>query len=130
MQPGGDVRREPVQQRRGFTAVESADPDGRQVRAVEQRGLALAHRDRVDHQPSDGEQQRLRTGAVEPVGVVGQHGDRGLLAVAGKQTERRCADREPLLGPGRPERECTLKRQCLRLRDAVERPERRAEQLE
>jgi hypothetical protein len=48
----------------------------------------------------------------------------------GEQTERGCADCEPFLGPGRPEGECTLERERLRLRDAVERPERRAEQLE
>ena len=108
--------------------------DGRQVRAVEQRGLALTNRDqnrdRVGHQPSDGEQQSLGAGAVEPVGVVDQHSDRALLGVSGEQTERRRADRKPLLGPGRPERERALERDRLRLRDAVEHPERRAQQFE
>ena len=122
------------EQRRGFLAAEAADPDGRQVRAVEQRGLALTnreqHRDRISHQPSDGEQQRLGAGAVEPLGVVDQHGDRALLGVGGEQAERRRADREALLRPGRPERERALERERLRLRDAVEHPERRAQQLE
>ena len=134
VQPGGGVRREPVQQRRGFLAAESADPEGRKVRAVEQRGLALANRDqnrdRVGHQPPDSEQQRLCAGAVEPVGVVDQHSDCALLGVSGEQAERRRVDRKPLLGPGRPERERALERECLRLRDAVDHPERRAQQLE
>jgi hypothetical protein len=134
VQPGGGVRPEPVQQRRGFLAAEAADPDGRQIRAVEQRGLALTNsdqnRDRISHQPSDGEPHRLGAGAVEPLGVVDQHRDRALLGVRGEQTERCRADREPLLGPGRPERERALERDRLRLRDAVEHPERRAQQFE
>ena len=62
---------------------------------------AIEHGDRVGDQPADGEQQRLRAGVVEPVGVVDQHGDRALLGVGGQQAERRRSDREAILGRGR-----------------------------
>ena len=135
--PRAGGRRRPARARPAVSrllAAEAADPERRQIGAVEQRRLALANRDqdrdRVGDQPPDGEQQRLGARAVEPVGVVDQHRDRPLLGVGGEQAERRRADREALLGAGRPERERALERDRLRLRDPVEHPERRAQQLE
>ena len=55
--------RQAAQQHGRLVAGQAADPQRRQVGAVEQRRLALAdrdqHRDRIGHQPAEGEQQRL-----------------------------------------------------------------------
>ena len=77
-----------------------------EVRAVEQGWVSLADRDqdrdRVGHETADGEQQRLSARLVEPVSVVDEQRDGGLLGIGGEQAERRRADREALLGtPGR-----------------------------
>ena len=65
------------QELRGVGAIEPGDAQDAQVRAVEQRRLALAHgehdRDRIGEQPARGEEQRLGAGRVEPVRVVDDH---------------------------------------------------------
>ena len=114
--------------------VQALEPQGRQVGAVEQRRLALAHgqddRDRIGDQAAEREQQGIRARPVEPVRVVDQHGDRGFLRIGGQQAEGGRAHGEAARRAGRPERQRAL--QCLGLRvgDLVDPGQRRAQQLE
>ena len=130
----GHAGREASEERRRLVAGQAAEPQRRQIGAVEQRRVAFAHRDqdrdRIGHQPAEREQQRLGARAVEPVGVVDEHRDRAVLGVGGEQAERGRADREPLLGRAWPQRQRALERDRLRLRDLVEHHQRRAQQLE
>ena len=64
------------------------------------------------------------------MGIVEQHCNRSALGVSGEQTERRGADREPLLSRPGSQRERTLQRDRLRLRDVLKQPQGRADQLE
>ena len=131
---GDRVRRQAGHQPGRLVAGQPAEPEHRQVGAVEQGRLALAHRDqdrdRVGHQPAEREQQRLRARSVEPLGVVDQHRHRLLLGVGGEQAERRRAHREPVLGRARPQRQRAFQRRRLRRRDLVQQRQRRADQLQ
>jgi hypothetical protein len=107
---------------------------GRQpVGAVQERGLTFARgqdeRDRIRHQPPRGEQQRRRARAVEQVRVVDEECERSLLGARTQQAEGRGADREAVLGAGRSKRQGAGQRGRLRRGDAVQRVERRAQQL-
>ena len=121
----GRLRCQPRHEDGGVSTAEAADPNGRHIGAVEQRRLTLAgrdqDRDRVGHEPADREQQRLRTGHVEPLCVVDQHGDRILLGADRQQAQRRGPDREPVvLRRARPQRKGGLERGGLRRRDRVQ----------
>ena len=78
--------------------VQAKEPQDRQVRAVEQRRLALTQcqddRDRIGHEAAEREQQGVRARPVQPVRVVEQHGHRGLLRIGGQQAEGGRAHRE------------------------------------
>ena len=114
--------------------VEPGDAQDAQVRAVEQRRLALAHgehdRDRIGDQPARGEQQRLGAGAVEPVRVVDEHErpapssaqPTSRLSVAAPTAKRSWA----VAGPSASAPASAL---ACGARDPVERGQRRAQQL-
>ena len=122
------------QQRRGGLAVEPRERDRRQIRCVEQRGLALADReqrsDRLRQQAPQREQQRLGARGVEQVRVVDEQQRRRLLGVCREQAERRRSNREAVAGATGAQRERDLERRRLRRGDAREQPQRRAYQLE
>ncbi len=115
-------------------ALEAADLERRQARAVEQRGVPLSHgehdRHRIREQPANGEQERLGAGRVKPVGVVDERQHRTLLGVGGEQAQRRSADREAVRATAWPQRERAPERSGLRGRHAFERPEGGAQELQ
>ena len=125
---------QPMEERRGVLGAQSANPTGGDVGAVEQRRIPLAdgdqHRDRIGHQTPEGEQQRLGARIVEPVSIVDEHGDRGLLGVRRQQAERRRTHREALLGQPGTQRQGSLERHRLRPGNPIERDQGRAQQLE
>jgi hypothetical protein len=106
----------------------------RQARAVEPRRLALAHgqdhRDRIGDETAEREEQGIRARPVQPVRVVHQHDDRGLLSVGGQQAECPRTHGEAARRAGRPEGERAS--QCLGLRagDPVDPGQRRPQELE
>ena len=112
VQPLGDLRQEGSGRFASSSAAaasraEPFDAQDRQVGAVEQRRLVLAHGeqdgDRVGDQPPDGEQQRLGARAVEPVRVVDEHEQRSWLrrgSRAGSASLRRLRS-GPARAPGR-----------------------------
>ena len=114
--------------------VESLEPQLGQLRAAEHGRLGVAGRedgdDRVGDEPADREQDGLAARRVQPVHVVDDEQKRRLFGVGRQQAERRRPDGEPILRPGRPERERRRERRCLQLRDPVQRSEGRPQQLE
>ena len=113
--------------------VQAPEPQGRQVGAIEQRRLPLAHgkddSDWVGDEAAEREEQGVRARSVQPVRVVHQYRYRGRIRIGGEQAEGGRAYREAALRAGRPERERTLQRGCLRARDLADQGQRRPQQL-
>ncbi len=134
VQPPGRLGGQPADQLSGLVAGQAADLEHRQVGAVEQGRLSGPHGDqhgdRVGHQPPEGEQQRLRARPVEPVRVVDQHRHRALIGLGGQQAQRGGADREPVPGRGRAQRQRLLQRGGLGRRDPLDQGQRGAEQFQ
>ncbi len=134
VQQRGRLGRQPRHELGRFAAGQAADLECRQVGAVEQGRLTFAdgdeYGDRVGHQPAEREQQCLRAGNVEPLGVVHQHGHRFLLGKRGKHAQRGGAHGEPLLRRPAPQRQRALQRDRLRLGDLVEHAQGGAEQFQ
>ena len=86
--------------------------------------------DGVGHQPLRREEERLRRGAVEPLGVVDDDEERVRLRRDGKQVERRGADREAVERARPPEAERVAERVRLRLGQLGEVIQQGPQQLE
>jgi hypothetical protein len=114
--------------------VQARQPEPGHVGPVEQGRLALPdgqdHGHRLGHEAAEREEQGIRAGPVEPVRVVHEHRDRGLVGVGRQQAEGRRADREPVLVAGGHQRERAPQRVGLWSGDPVDPGERRTQQLE
>ena len=121
-----------LQQRPRVTVVETADHELRQPLEVAGR-LALGQHqpDRLGSQATRHEGQRLRRGAVEPLGVVHDTDQRSLLGHLRQQAQDSQADEEPIRRVAVPQPERRPQRLALRVRQALQAiRERRAELLQ
>ena len=113
--------------------VQAPQPKGRQIGAIEQRRLPLAHgkddSDWIGDEAAEREEQGVRARPIQPVRVIHQYRYRGRIRVSGEQAEGSRAYREAAVRARRPERERTLQRGCLRARDPADQGQRRAQQL-
>ena len=134
MQPPDRFGREPGGQPGRVLQAQPADPQDRQIGPVEQGRLSFPDgdqdRDRVGHQAAEGEQERRRARAVEPLGVVDQHGHRRLLGVGAEQAERGGSDRETVLRHRGPQGQGGLQRGGLRSGDRLQQRQGRADELQ
>ena len=113
-------------------------PDGARVVDVGSAALGAAdaeqHDDGVGREPACGEHQSVRGRGVREVQVVHHDRDRALLGVPADQAQHRGTDREPVPRIGCRGRAGQRERRGegigLDRRDAVERAERRAQQLQ
>ena len=87
------------------------------------------HPDRLGQQPARHERQRLRRGAVEPLGVVDQADQRLLAPDLGQQPEQRQADQEAIRRRARAQAERGAQRVALGVGQRVEPVEHRRAQL-
>ena len=130
----GCLRRHLRHQAGRLVAGQPADPERGQAGSVEQGRLALTHRDqdrdRVGHQPAEGEQERLRARSVQPLSVVDDHRHRSLLGVGREQAERRGAECEAVLRRPGPQGQGTFQRHGLGFRDLVEQHQSRADEFQ
>ena len=102
------IRRGPREQRERRGAIERVEPQLRQPQPLERGVLRLAHRQRHRDpaaRPARGVEHALARRRVEPLQVVDDREHRALGGRRVQQPERRDADREPVAGRRRPERE-------------------------
>ena len=93
----------------------------------------VTHRDEHGHpvgvEPAHGKEQGLRRARVEPVRIVDDDEQRGVLSGLQDQTERTRRNREGVSGDGRPEGQRTLESGRLRRGKSIDPAEQRPEQL-
>ena len=113
--------------------VQALKAPGREVGAIEQRWLPLAHgqddSDRIGDEATERKAQGIRARSVKPVRIVDQYCYRGHIRIAGEQAEGGRAYSEAALRASRPERERTLQRGRLRIWDLADPGQRRSQQL-
>ena len=83
----------------GRGAVEAAQPQARKPRIGQPAGHLGARRDhqrdRIGHQAAGDEEQRILGGQVEPLRIVHDEAERGLLCLLREQRQQSGSDREP-----------------------------------
>lgn len=97
--PFGELRCVTVEQPGGVGRGEAGqvhDLDARQHERRRRLPYGEQHRDRVGHEAAGGEQQRLRGALVEPLQVIEQAQQWGVLGQLGEQRQRAGGDQEPV----------------------------------